>query len=73
MGLDPSVRTSGDLTGPFLAAGIWFQVARNGTKTLGLSGPALVIWEMSVDYSSRSPVPETGEVRLALTPLGWIR
>jgi hypothetical protein len=73
MRLDPSVRTSGDLIGPFRAAGIWFQVAKNGTKTLDLSGPALVIWEMSVDYSLRSPAPETGEVRLALTPLGWTR
>ncbi len=30
MRLDPSVRTSGDLTGSFRAAGILFQVARNG-------------------------------------------
>jgi len=38
MRLDPSVRTSGDLTGPFRPAGILFQVTRNVTKSLGLSG-----------------------------------
>jgi len=53
MRLVPSVRTSGDLTGPFRAAGILFKVARNGAKTLGLSGPSLVIWETSENESFR--------------------
>jgi len=53
MRLDPSVKTSGDLTGLFRCARVWFQVARNGTKTLGLSGPDPVIWEMFVQRDAR--------------------
>jgi CHAT domain-containing protein len=37
MRLDPSVRTRGDLTGPFRPTEIAFQVARNGSRARGLA------------------------------------